>query len=265
MQQRLFADRYWVNGGDLIEAVEFAGYSGLPSPSERAKKGRRLLATKPIDDYLTYLYRRSKAERLAQRKDEKIAEARAQAELRRDPMGVDQVNALIDTIAPCADPDISGDALKGAPMGSVGVSVEGSSAPDVSLHWRGAERERAPMELGSRQAGTLMPPVIQVEQSPYGRELCDREIREVLASIARGNEPGMKDARIRMRALELAMRERGMLVDRQLTATADLSPKNLTAEERDERIKRLTAFMEAAKSTKDVLEGGTEEPEEGAS
>jgi hypothetical protein len=77
VQQRLFVDRWWGNGGNIIEAVEYAGYQGHPSPADKAKHGRRLLASRNVKKYLDYLRAQHKAEEAAKRKAAATAAAAA--------------------------------------------------------------------------------------------------------------------------------------------------------------------------------------------
>lgn len=106
-----------------------------------------------------------------------------------------------------------------------------------------------------------MPPVIAVPCKAVGRELTVQEVRELLANIARGNERSMSDSRTRMRAIELAMRNMGMLVDMQLTANATVAGPDvraMTAEERSAELQKLEAFFADIKDAADPADSGSE-------
>lgn len=99
----------------------------------------------------------------------------------------------------------------------------------------------------------MLPPDVLVPADAalrYGRELTPVEVREILANIARGNETGMKDARVRMKAIELAMRNLGMLVDLSVKASLDGAEKRkaMTSEERDAEIAKIERHLAEAKT-----------------
>jgi len=289
VMQRLFVDRWWVNGGNIVEAIEHAGYDGLPTPSDKAKKGRRLLAAKPVQRYIDYLKeaeqraREREAERNAAIAKERAARAVEEAARRgqssadlvcgsegtgeKGVSGASGTEGLGDVAVPgCgheeggneADPISTGetgaiDSVASENVdGSIGC-VDGSGSSSSSCVDRpGAPRLYVREDLGPEAAGALIPSSVMVPASPsqeYGRELSPKEIREILADIARGAVHNMRDSRSRMRAIELAMRNLGMLVDASLRVNVDADQqKQLTAAERKERLSELEGFFEKVKA-----------------
>lgn len=276
VMQRLFVDRWWANGGNVIEAVEFAGYE-LPNPSARASKGRHLLASKPVRAYLDYLRQKDKQERIMREEQAAKIAARAAVEAAREG----EIKKLADmvTVPHESLTEENGDlgAVSAAVVGATAQQAQPQKNADNCIYGPicddGEDLETADMQASSSivdesgrgrlhvvqhttsGAGMLLPPtqIIPADgETKYGAELTPTEVREILANIARGNENGMRDARVRMKAIELAMRNLGMLVDLSVKASVDgrEARKALTKEERDAEVKRLEGYIAKVKKTR---------------
>lgn len=274
VSQRLFVERWWVNGGDVLDAVTYAGYEGLPTPSEKIQKGHRLLSSKPMKEYIAYLHRREKAERQAAAEKKAFVVAQAAA---RAAVGVarEAGQAAADLVSRAPYPVKSTGKQPEQETGSQieehdrrvgqGAGVEScvesgiagaescvESGVESGIFRPGSDRMQIKKDVGPLSSEGLLPPEVMLPadaQTEYGRELQPKEIRELLTNIARGNELGMRDARVRLRAIELAMRNLGMLVDLSLKANVDAtSPDKLTVEERDAKVKELEAYLNKVKA-----------------
>jgi hypothetical protein len=92
---------------------------------------------------------------------------------------------------------------------------------------------------------TTLPPT---SAERWGDQASVDEVRAFWLGIMRGNERGMSDSRMRMRASELLARHMGMLVDLSLSATATAAAngpdvRSMTVEERAAETAKLEAFM----------------------
>jgi hypothetical protein len=245
VQQRLFVDRWWSNGGNMIEAVEFAGYQGMPTPSDKAKRGRQLLASRAVKKYIGYLRALHKAEEDAARRREDGAGGISKTG--KQAVGADGAVA--------AGHGLSGlnggsGAFVGDLEGGSGCDLGAGSGVNVVDPRPGASRGYSLVELGSKASGTLLPQAVALPPSPaerYGDTSCPEEVRAFWVNIMRGNEKGMFDGRMRMRASELLARNMGMLVDMSLSATANVSNgmdvKAMTPEERAAELARLESYL----------------------
>lgn len=248
VQQRLFADRWWANGGDLCEAVDFAGYKGLSTRSELARKGRQLLSLKRMKDYMAFLRRQAKRAHEV----EIVRKAAIREQLGQDlrsvsgDSGTSELSESSQSEVPVEGLRVEVGGEEGAVEGQVGqlegqvVGIDGQ-VNGQSMDLRAGD----PRLYTAEQLGTGV-------AVAYGRELTPQEVRELLARVARGAETGMRDARTRLRAIELAMKNMGMLVDLSFSAKTDLSPaaKALSAKERSAEIERLEGYLAKVKEGK---------------
>lgn len=297
VQQRLFVDRFWSNGGNMVEAVEFADYRGYPTGSDKAKKARQLLASKPIKAYIAYLRAAAKADERQRAEAKALAEIRARDKAQEETQeggkaseslgGIPKIrqlskdvkdrdfhssnedgsNGQLDSLHVEGLGTGNGSYPQGYPQaeeGGYSVPTPSHISPDFgikpeppncpppdpnwSASWPGAPRGSALVGASTLMAGTILPPTAAGQPQHWvSRELTPVEVRELLADIARGNQRGMTDSRVRMRAIELAMRNMGMLVEMSLSATAKVGEeaKAMSPAERDAEMLRLESFIQS--------------------
>lgn len=262
VQQRLFADKWWTNGGDLIEAVTFAGYAGYPANKDKAKKGRQLLASRPVKIYVEYLRKKHVLDHKFRPVDHGVGKEYPDPTTSLHNVENSDSSNNCDNSSPVEQSKeadtVAGSGNDGKDNGVyVSKSVVGSGPEGVAVE--------LPQELMS---GILLPPsagkrnVGPVPQ--YGTADRD-EVRDFWTSVMRGQERDMTDGKIRMRASELLARNMGMLVELQITGTvgSDQTYANLTPNERLDEIAKIEAYLGKTKALL-ASDQATKQPEQDA-
>lgn len=234
--EKLFVERFWNNGGDLVDAVNYAGLAPAGFlDADRARKGRQLLASKPVAFYLRRLRELHKAQVRASEGGVSGGAAEGEAPVNQGD------SASGDGVEKSA-----GGATKNQKMGAFRPGGLESRSPESYLPRHTSTHIDVDAVLPPGAAAVLREMAAEAD-AKLPRIATPDEIKVFLSDVMRGRDKSFGDARIRLRACELLMRNLGMLVEAQVVANVTPN-QSMSPAERQAELERLEGYLAAVRA-----------------